>query len=161
MNILGIDLGTRHFAMCFMSENGIYHLEELDMSKIKSHKVRRRTVWNLLTELDQDEHIVKPDMVVLEKIILFHKSHINVNTIKRLGGLSHLVIDHYFDAESYEVPVQSWKASVLGSARSTKEDAIKYVKEKYNVDTNNDNLADAICIAECGHKYFHKLQAAE
>ena len=161
MYILGIDLGTRHFAMCFMSEHGIYHLEELDMSKEKSHKVRRRMVWGLLSELDKDEHIVKPDIVVLEKIILFHKSHINVDTIKRLGGLSHLVIDHYWESDSYEVPVQSWKASVLGSARATKEDAIIYVKDKYGVETKNDNLADAICIAECGHNYFHKLKPAE
>jgi len=161
MNILGVDLGTRHFALCIMNEEGICHTEELDMSKIKSHKERRKMVWELLNEMDCDYSIVKPDMVVLEKIILFHKSHINVDTIKRLGGLSYLVIDHYYGVDSYEVPVQSWKTSVLGSARATKEDAIVYVKEKYGVETKNDNLADAICIAECGHNHFHKLKPAE
>ncbi len=161
MNVLGIDLGTRHFAMCFMNEKQIYHLAELDMGKIKSHKERRRMVWNLLVELDQDEHIVKPDMVVLEKIILFHKSHINVDTIKRLGGLSHLVIDHYYEIDSYEIMVQSWKTVILGNRSATKQDSIDYVKQKYKVETKNDNLADAICIAECGLKFPDKLKKVE
>jgi len=161
MNVLGVDLGTRHFALCIMDEKGICHTEELNMSKVKSHKERRKMVWKLLNEMDTNYSIVKPDIVVLEKIILFHKSHINVDTIKRLGGLSYLVIDHYFSIDSYEVPVQSWKSAVLGSARAKKEDSIKYVESKYGVITKNDNLADAICIAECAHKHFHKLKPAE
>lgn len=161
MKILGIDMGTRHFAMCFMDEKeGIYHLEELNLSKIKSHKERRFKIWSILKALNMDEMIAKPDMVVLEKVILFHKAHINVDTIKRLGGLTYLIVD-YYNCPTYEVAVQSWKSAILGNRSATKQDSIDYVKNRYNIDTKNDNLADAICIAEMGFKKPEKLKKVE
>lgn len=151
MKVLGIDLSTTTaIGFCQLS---LYELSgvSIDLGRYKSHKVRRRIVRYYLSQFD-------PDFVILEKVRLFHKGFINVDVIKRLGGLTYLIIDS-FDCPIYEIDVRSWKSVILGKANSDKNLAINYVYKKYGVWTN-DNLADAICIAECGLRGLGKLREA-
>lgn len=163
MRVIGIDLGTTHFAACQMSDNGekliIERTEELNMKKEKSHKKRRDMIRKLLADWDRQG---KPDIIVMERILLFHKSRISIDTIKRLGSVTYLTIDS-FDCQTYDIAAQSWKKLILGSAKAGKQESIDHVEKAFGVVTKNDNLADAICIAEVGLRHFgcDKLRGIE
>lgn len=75
---------------------------------------------------------------------------INVYSFKRLAQLQGVLINLFEKSEylyGYVAPVQ-WQAYCYGKAskNSSKEHSIQFVKTHFNIETKNDNLADAICI---------------
>ena len=151
MKVLGIDLSTQNIAFCQMNINELFGFS-IQLNRFGRHKVRRQITRECLEYFE-------PDYVIMENIRLFHKGFINVEAIKRLGGITYLVID-FFNCKSYSVDVRSWKKYILGSAKVEKDYSMYYVKEKYNIITNND-MADAICLAECGLRFKDKLKEIE
>jgi crossover junction endodeoxyribonuclease RuvC len=54
-----------------------------------------------------------------------------------------------FPIEFNVVPPSSWKKTVFGKGNLKKDLILKEVYKKFGADFNNDNLADAYCIAMC------------
>ena len=151
MKILGVDLSTQNIAFCEMSLFEFFGFS-VQLNRWKSHKVRRKIIKECL-------ECFEPDYIALESVRLFHKGFINIDVIKRLGGITYLIVD-FFDCPVYSIDVRSWKKHILGSAKVEKEESIRYVKDKYSIETNND-LSDAICIAEMGLRFKEKLKEIE
>lgn len=150
MKILGVDLSTVNIGFCELS---LFDILAFSVRlNYKSHKMRRRITRNYL-------YFFKPDYVVLESVRLFHKGFINIDAIKRLGGLTYLIVD-FFDCPVYSIDVRSWKKYILGSAKVDKRESITYVKEKYAMVVDND-LSDAVCIAEMGLRFKDRLKEVE
>src|SRR5690606_32756266 len=81
-----------------------------------------------------------------------------LSNILSLAFLQCSIIDNFSEEfKITHVDVRSWKSKVLGSAKATKEDAIKFVQERYpyvdlTIGSNKkpvycEHLADAICIS--------------
>jgi len=151
IKILGVDISTSNIGFCQMSLNELY-ATSLKLNNYASHKDRRKLIRAYLAYF-------KPNYVVLESVRLFHKGFVNIDVIKRLGGIIYLIVD-FFDCKVYSIDVRSWKKLILGSAKVGKEMSVKYVKKKYDIITNND-MADAICIAECGLNFKYRLKEVE
>ena len=142
MKVLGIDISTSQIGFCEMDLFNILAFS-VDLSKVSSHKKRREIIRENLSMFD-------PDLVVLESIRLFHYNFINLDSIKRLCGITYLIVD-FFDIPVYSVDVRSWKKSIFGKSNVEKDKSICYIYDKYDIISNND-LSDAICLAEFG---FH------
>jgi hypothetical protein len=54
----------------------------------------------------------------------------------------------------HEVPINTWRAQVLGNGGlktdAAKAAAMQYVRRVYEIEPDNDNVADSICIATFG-----------
>lgn len=159
--VLGVDLGTQHIGLAQISMSDLIAVN-MNLTKISSHKTRRKMIWKALAQFN-------PSIVVFENVRLFHGGFINVDVVKRLGGLTYMIID-YYDCPTYSIDVRSWRKLILGKGqlskeekklgKSVKQDSLDYVK-KYGIYTQDDNLSDAVCIAECGFRYFEKLKEIE
>lgn len=144
-------MSTQNIAFCEMDLFKIFGFS-IQLNRYGGHKIRRQIIKRYLKYFN-------PDFIVMESVRLFHRNFINIDAIKRLGGITYLVID-FFDCKSYSIDVRSWKKLILGSAKVEKEKSIYYVKKKYDIITNND-MADSICIAECGLRFKNRLKEIE
>jgi hypothetical protein len=155
MKSLGVDISTSNIGYCEMTYDSIKYFS-VRLDKFASHKYRRKLVRDTLK-------IFNPDIVVLESIRLFHKSFINIDVIKRLGGTTYLIVD-FFDCNTFSIDVRSWKSIILGPCKKgekrKKEESIFYVEDKYGIMVNDD-VADAICLAEVGMFYKNKIKRVE
>ena len=149
--VLGVDLSTANIGFCQLSISELYGFS-IQLNRYGGHKIRRKIIKEYLKYFN-------PDYVVMENVRLFHQNFINIDAIKRLGGLTYLIID-FFDCKSYSIDVRSWKKLILGSAKVKKDYSIEYVKNKYDIITNND-MADSICIAEVGLRFKNRLKEIE
>ena len=71
------------------------------------------------------------------------------NAIFQLAGL-HFIVRHFFFKNNVPyklIAPQTLKKFVTGNGRSTKDIIIKEIYKKWNVDINNNNLADAYALA--------------
>lgn len=145
-----MDPSTRRSGFAVVDQDGeLVHTSEIVFKSDVPHRRRRRDVRDRVRELAL-EH--EPDFIVIEALRLFHgrSRFINFETIRRLCSMFTTVADAT-KLKCYEVPTQSWKSRVLGSARVPKEASVAYVEKWYKVKVSDD-LADAICIALMGLK---------
>ena len=132
----------------------------IDLSNIKSHKARRYEIKSRLCFDFSCEN--NPDFIVVESVRLFHHNFINLDAIKRLGGIIYLIVDFY-NCPVYQIDTRSWKKIILGSSKVEKDYSTIYIKGKYDIIGNND-LADSVCLAECGmiiNHYREKFKRIE
>lgn len=164
MIVIGCDLGNK-------SRNSLVVMDEnrkvLEYSRIKYDSSsttvlqHRRNICNCIREYIEK---YKPDYILFEKINLFVGSHVSkLNNIVSLAFLQCTIINEFSESIGIsEINVQSWKALVLGNRNATKDDSVRFVRERYpeiNLDilekhktvpdktiVDNDT-ADACCIA--------------
>jgi Holliday junction resolvasome RuvABC endonuclease subunit len=84
------------------------------------------------------------------------QSFINIHAIKKLAIIT-AVIEDSFNCPTMQVDVRSWKTAIFGTSKVKKNYSEVYIKQKYDIIVNND-LADAICIAETGLYFPEKLK---
>ena len=90
------------------------------------------------------------DAVFIEDI----QSRINIDSFKKLACLYGVLInyferDHLLYDTIYPSTWQSFIYKILGLKRTemkSKDLSIYFIKQEFGIETNNDNLADAICI---------------
>ena len=125
-----------------------YHFRKLMMKKIK----------------DLSEKYIF-DTIILERVRMMRGGMVSsMGSIESLTRYQTSLIDNFSEKfDIFAVDVRSWKKDILGSAKATKEDSIKYVQEHYpevNLErvihhvrkedeiVLSHDLADAICISE-------------
>lgn len=156
--ILGIDFSTARVGLAVMDAKGkIFNCDTFDLSKTKSHKERRKI---LVKRANEFIHDYACNVVIIEKVRLFHHGFISLATIERLVQMSGAIIDGC-PVPVYSIDTRSWKKAVLGSAKATKDDSVAYVNRVYQMEVNHD-LADAICIARAPqNKHCRSLMRRE
>ena len=141
MKVLGIDISTSSIGFCQMDLFGLIAFS-VKLDTYKSHKYRREIIRDNLK-------MFSPDVIVVESIRLFNQNFINIDAIKRLGGITYLIIDN-FPSVVYSVDTRSWKKIILGSSKVEKDESVVYIEGKYGIIGINNDCADAICLAEIG-----------
>ena len=164
MNILALDIGGK-------TRNGFALMNTDTRELIETSYIPYDTK---LTPLDHRQKILKEvlryyhcndiDAIVFERVNLFRGSRISpLANIMSLCKLQCTIIDTMSPiCDMYDVPVRTWKAISLESAKADKDDSIKTVQKLYpDIDLKvpkykkkqsdefvwNHDLADAICIA--------------
>jgi Holliday junction resolvasome RuvABC endonuclease subunit len=144
--ILGIDYSTVRAGVSVIDSKGnlvAYETVLLDNPHL-SHKQKRKYLIKSIKHLIEGLPV---KIAVIESVRLFHHSFISMKTIYALIAVSTAIVDN-LDIQVYTIDTRSWKKGVLGSAKATKEDSVRFVKRKYGIDVDHD-LADSVCIARC------------
>lgn len=164
MNILALDIGGK-------TRNGFALMNTDTRELIETSYIVYDTK---LTPLDHRQKILKEvqryyynnsvDAIVFERVNLFRGGRVSpLANIMSLCKVQCTIIDTMSPlCDIYDVPVRTWKAISLESAKADKDDSIKMVQKLYpDIDLKvpkykkkesdefvwNHDLADAICIA--------------
>lgn len=164
MTVCGIDLGNKSrngIAIYNHSTNNLidYSYLQYDCKSTAYH--HRKKILDQIHKYDNSYDI---DYIVFEKVNLFRGK--GVSPLANIVSLSYIqatIINEFSEYINISgVDVRTWKSRILGTAKATKEDSIKFVQEKYpyidlkiprfiksNPDAFdwNHDLADAICIS--------------
>lgn len=156
MKLLALDCSTKATGVAIFDETSLLGSSVITASStdlIKRIHKMVDTIDQLVTELNIDE-------IVMEEVIPDHAK--NTNTFKALMWLQAAVMimlhDNHPKVKIELVYPGSWRSTCgikigRGVKRETlKEADIRFANETYNLTTNSDDEADAICI---GHAYLH------
>lgn len=157
MNILALDLSTKSSGIAiFENENLIYYncISSSSTDLIKRINIMKDGIKEILNKY-------KIDTIVLEEVrpeggygVGNQKTHKALMWLQ--AAIAFLVHDEFNNLPIEYIYPSSWRAKLgikngRGIKRTTlKEADVAFVKEKYNIDANDD-IADAICI---GLSYF-------
>jgi crossover junction endodeoxyribonuclease RuvC len=147
MTILGLDLSLTQSGYCFYErEKNTY---TVGVIKPKMCGIARLSfVRDELSELLIGN---KPDIVFIEGYAFGAK--FKSAQIGELGG----VIKTYLFKNEIPfliLPILTIKKFTTGKGNADKDLIIKTVKEKYGIETKNDNIADAVSIARMGIIFY-------
>lgn len=170
MNVLGMDIGgkTRN-GICLMDSES----ERIIKYSFIAYDSKRTPLdhrMKILREVENYINKYKVDYIVFERINLFRGKGVSpLANIISLCKLQTTLIDNLSESVSIaDIDVRSWKSRILGSAKATKEDSVKYVSKKYpEVDLKipkyvvkdpdafdwNHDLADSCLIALAAVRY--------
>lgn len=175
MNILGMDIGgkTRN-GLCLMNSDS----ERIIKSSFIVYDSKGTPLDHRMRILKEVRSYINDygvDYIVFERINLFRGQGVSpLANIISLCKLQTTLIDNLSDLVPIaDVVVRSWKSRILGSAKATKEDALKYVSQKYpEIDLKvpkfvvknpdpfewNHDLADSVCISLYGCRNIRDLE---
>ncbi len=148
MIVLGVDYSTKRCGFTVMDSFCTILFCQTATFENQTHKEIRLKIAEIVVNLIREYNV---DFVLLEKVRLFSRGSISFDAVYQLASIVSSIVN-ISTVPVYSVDVRSWKVRILGSAKASKEDAVRYVKQKYNIDHNHD-VADSVCIAECGIKY--------
>jgi Holliday junction resolvasome RuvABC endonuclease subunit len=148
MKIMGLDTSTTATGYAILDGNKIVKSGVIKPNKTLSSIER---IIYIEKEINSLYDKYKPDFICIEEMVSFR----NANAMRVLIGLIYHLVIEYTKKEALVVLVRpsEWrkKAGIKGRVRSEyKENAILYIKEKYNKIVSDDE-ADSICIAEFGN----------
>ena len=157
MIYMGVDIGgaTRN-GICIIDEKEhILYTNNIPFNaKAGGKGNHRRFVAAFIAKL-VDEYNV--DCLVIERVKMHRGSRLSkLDAIISLSKATGAIQDYNFNkCKIYDCETVSWKAQILGKRNATKEDAINFVKSKYNIDVPHDQ-ADAIGQALYLKRYLNK-----
>ena len=149
--VVGIDASTNKTGICLFRDQEYVTHTLIDCHKEKDAMKRIPMMANMICEyLDGIDNI---DVIIMEKSIL--KS--NIDTVQKLSNLSGAIMLYaYQHGIKFENPVPTeWRRKIgLEQSKNVKREvlkleAIKAVKQEYNMDVSDDE-AEAILTARSG-----------
>ena len=149
---MGVDYSTRRVGIAIINEKGELLVAKVEsLERFRSHKRKRLWIAKLIRDLEKEYFV---GIIVVEAVRLFSGRgipRIQFETILRLQSVITTINDKV-SSQMFAIETRSWKARIIPAKlrKGGKEVSVKYVKEKYGIDTVHD-LADAICLAECEH----------
>lgn len=143
MTILGLDLSLTQSGYCFYDNDKNTHT-------VGVIKPKMRGIARLSFVRDELRGLLisnKPDIVFIEGYAFGAKFK-----SAQIGELGGVLKTYLFNNEIpfLILPILTIKKFTTGKGNADKELIIKTVKEKYGVETKNDNIADAVSIARMG-----------
>lgn len=160
MKILFLDLSTKSSGWC-VGENG--KIIGYGCITASSTNVLKR-IAAITDEIDKLVQQYKIEKIVAEEVRTDYK---NVHTYKVLNWIQGITLYRAYLINpkiDYEfIQASSWRSSIgiqtgRGIKRDTlKQEDIKYVKNKYSIDANDD-VCDAICLMDA---YYAKTEPVE
>lgn len=158
MILMAVDGSTKASGVAIFNENELVHYECITDSS--SNKIKR--INHMSIQLQELFKEYKVDKVILEEPLPEDVRN-NKKVFKALMYLqAKIVLDFYnnlnyqFEDEDF-IPVNTWRSKLgitigrNGARATVKQEDINFVKEKYNIEVNDD-IADSICI---GYAYLH------
>ena len=142
LKILGIDPSYKRTGFAVIENERLLYHNSLDLKAIETKKVKRKIIKEFIKKIEDG---YSPNKIVIERARLFSKGFISMKTVIALGSLVSAVVDAT-DLDVYSVDSRSFKSRVIGSAKCSKDDVIRWVTFKFEVHVNEDE-ADAIAIA--------------
>ena len=142
MRYLAIDQSYQNIGFGISEDNQLITCWSVNLSKFKKKTTKRKYISKSVALA-----IVKyrVDFVIVERTRLFSQKFLSQATVIALGGLVSTIVDASYPKLVYSVDTRSWKSKVLGSAKSDKEDAVKFVL-KLGFDVDHD-ASDAACMS--------------
>ena len=147
IKIMGLDTSTTSTGYAIIENNKILKSGTVKPNK-KLDSIER--IICIEKEIKRLYDEFKPGFIVIEEMVAFR----NANSMRILIGLIYPMIIEFVKKEALVVPVRpsEWRkvCGIKGKNRGElKENAIKYIYEKYNKKVEEDE-AEAVCIAEYG-----------
>jgi Holliday junction resolvasome RuvABC endonuclease subunit len=137
MRIVAIDQSYTCFGVSVVEGDKVLLCESYGMP-FKTKTQKRRFYSSVVQAIALK---YKPSKLIVERVRVFSKGFMSIKAILALGTLVAVTVDSV-EVPVYSVDTRSWKAKVLGSAKATKEDAVRYVKDNYGFDVDH-NAADS------------------
>ena|SRR3990172_1364666 len=145
MIILAVDPSYARIGIAVAQDGKILDCDSFDMD-FKSKKIARIFYRAVITTWI---YKYSPDKIITERVRLFSKGFIALQSISALSVLLSLIVD-IADVPVYSVQTSSWKAKILGRGKATKDDAVAFAKRLGYFGTHDQ--ADAVCIALYGFR---------
>lgn len=147
MRILGIDSSTTATGYAILNGNKIIKSGVIKPNKTLSSIER---IIYIEKEINALYDKYKPDFICIEEMVSFR----NANSMRVLIGLIYHLVIEYTKKEALVVlvrPSEARKGKISGRKREEiKKQSIDYVNKKYKLKINDDNISDAIILAEYG-----------
>ena len=152
MNILSLDLSTKSSGWAYFKDGELIEhgcVTSASTDVIKRIYIMREAVAALLTQYEVSKVIVEE--VGPEGGYGVGNTHTHKMLMWLQAAIAFIIHDNFPNVEIEYIYPSSWRANLgikngRGIKRTTlKEADIDFVKEKYNIDVNDDE-ADAICI---------------
>jgi Holliday junction resolvasome RuvABC endonuclease subunit len=141
MRVLAFDQSYARIGVGIAEDNKLLFCISYDLKYFKDKTQKRLFVRALVKACI---HRWRPDTLIVERVRVFSQKFISKNTIGALATLIAAIIDAS-RMQVYSVETRAWKARVLGSAKATKDDAVKFVK-RFGFEVDHD-AADAAGMA--------------
>ena len=148
IRLCSIDFSSKKTGIAYFI-NGKYKCHCLiDCSEHKDMEIR---FYNMCLSIWEVLEIIKPDIVYIEETVVLR----NAQTQRFLTRMQGVIYAWCMNngCEFNTIRPTQWRAAIgISQGRNVKREelktqAIQYVKEKYNLDVNDDE-ADAICIGD-------------
>ena len=152
--ILAFDQSTKISAHSLWIDGKYNEVGVIDLHKMKDTSERVRAMG---VELCKTIQKYNPDKVVIEEVA----QQSNALTLKLLARIQGIIIGFCaaHNIETYIVEPSKWRSTLnfkqgAGVKREElKAQAIRYVKNEYNLDLSEDSC-EAICINDAAHKIY-------
>lgn len=150
MLVLGCDCSSKQIALVLLG-NDYFWCENL-IAKESDSDVRSRTLFREFGVVldDLEFNSLRPNMVYVEQAVYLQ----NIKTT--------LSIDSVINAVKFNCVLRSipytvidnklWKKDILGNGKATKENIFEFASVKWEGKIDNQDIADAACIALYGFK---------
>lgn len=155
MIYMGVDIGgsSRNGIAIIDDNEKILYTTNVPFDKKLGKGNHRRIIAKYVTKLIEQ---YKVDCLVIERVKMHRGGNFSkLADIVSLSKATGSILDYNHDkCTIYDCETVSWKARILGKRDCTKEDAVLYVKNKYDIDVPHDQ-ADAICQALYLKRYLN------
>ena len=142
MKILGIDPSYKRMGFAVIEDTKLLYSTSLAFTKNITKKAKRVLIKIYIKDIELS---FSPDKIVVERTRLYSHGFISSKTIIALGSLTTAIIDAT-DLDIFSVDSRAFKSKIVGDGNCSKQDAIDWVKSKFNISVDEDE-ADAILIA--------------
>lgn len=154
MKIMGIDSSSKKTGIAIYNNNHLAEHFLLDYSKIRDYD---RRFPQMVQDIEKHITDLAPDVVYVEDTWEKNQGFNNVATLKKLsyilGAIRHICLTHKIPFNL--IFPSEWRSTIGMQTGKLNREELKqlskdYVDEKYGAKVNDD-VADAICIAEAGN----------
>lgn len=147
IKVLGIDSSTTATGYAILEDNKVIVSGDIKPNK-KLSSIER--VIYIQEEINTLYDKYKPDFIVIEEMVAFR----NANSMRILIALIYYLVIEFTKKEALVVlarPSEVRKGKISGRKREEiKKQSIDYVNKKYKLKLDDDNISDAILLAEYG-----------
>jgi len=163
--VIGIDQSYTKTGIAVACDGKLMKVSSIKFKSSETKSDKRKKVASMLVSIIAKNSWKAQEVIIIcERIRTFSfgmskgksKGFMNVNYIKTTGALIGIIVDiaSSHNIKVYSVDTRSWKSKVLGSSKGPTEDkkleAVNFIKKLgFKVD-NDDDAADAGCIALYG-----------
>ncbi len=138
---VGIDPSTHTGVAVVDSSTGVIFTKEVTAPKGHQGILRAVTISSEVLSILREYN---PDMICLEGYSLHSK--FNLATMVELGTILRMSLMSLYP-EYYEVAPTSLKKFATGKGNAAKQVVIMNIYKRFNFETDNDNVADAVALA--------------
>jgi len=149
MRVLGADCSSKLIACVLLGDNNFFKSYLME-SKNSDWDIRSRELFDQFFDLTRrlKDDKIEPDIVYIEQAIFLQNikatliidSVINaVKFISHMNNIPYIIVDN-----------KSWKKSVIGNGKASKEQIMEWAKVGYGDKITTQDTADACAIATFG-----------